>query len=546
MESSVNPFNCSRPGNLFVGYSDLRQRMLRGLENGKSYAVLGGRRCGKTSFLMKMEEDMKQGYSRHLHPCMLDMQAVVPRSPADFFRAVYNLTVAGTESPPWSGTNYQDFLASLDRVRAQVEQRDGPDWVKVLLVDELDSGAAKLPDSECLQNLRNLLMNSRFSRNFRVVATGVSSLSELITDRSSPLNNLDPEYLGVLGREEARSLVIVGFPEGLPARMETLLFGHTGRHPYILQGMLEYLWDSGREVDERMLQTAGQRFVRDRAGTFRRWIQDFRAEGCAVFQALTESPLSARELRGRIAKNLSVDEGLRTLGYHGVIDETDLNAPSVSSTLFRDWFTDNYHPETNLNTGTLEAEKKHTVAEKHTRVFVVHGRNERVRVALFGFLRSLGLEPLEWTALVEATQNPAPHIAEILSSGFKIAHAAIVLLTPDDEARLREDFRKASDPDYESELLPQPRPNVLFEAGMAMAHFPNRTVLVRVGRCRPFSDVAGIHFVEMDNSIEKRKDLAKRLRMAGCAIIDLESSTGWQTEGNFSAAEPVRSVRTFS
>ena len=76
-----------------------------------------------------------------------------------------------------------------------------------------------------------------------------------------------------------------------------------------------------------------------------------------------------------------------------------------------------------------------------------------------------------------------------------------------------------------------------------MAHFPNRTVLVRIGHCRPFSDIAGIHFVEMDNSIEKRRDLAKRLKLAGCAIIDLGSSTGWQAEGDFSLKEGLNTVR---
>jgi predicted nucleotide-binding protein len=534
MEGSVNPFNCSRPGNLFIGYSDARMRIRRGLENGKSYAVLGGRRCGKTSLLMRIEDDLQQEQPGRLRPCMLDMQAVVPRSPADFFHAVYKLTAASTNSPPWNGRNYQDFLDSLDRARPLIERRYGPDWVTVLLIDELDSGTAKLPDSECLQNLRNLLMSSRFSFHFRVVATGVSSLSDLITDRSSPLNNLDPEYLKILLTEEARSLVGAGFPDGLPAGIEHLLFECTGRHPYLLQGMLEYLWDGERDVDERSLRTAGQRFVRDRSGTFRRWIQDFRPEGCAVYQNLAESSLTVKELRARITRNLSVDEGLRTLGYHGVIEETELNQPSVGSTLFKDWFKDNYYTETGVSSGVLEAEKPgDSSAEKKNRVFVVHGRNERVRVALFGFLRSLGLEPLEWTALVEATHNPAPHIGEILRSGFSVAHAAIVLLTPDDEARLREEFRRTSDAEFESQLLPQPRPNVLFEAGMAMAHFPNRTVLVRVGRCRPFSDIAGIHFVEMDNTIEKRRDLARRLRLAGCAIMDLELSTNWQTEGNF-------------
>jgi Predicted nucleotide-binding protein containing TIR-like domain len=75
--------------------------------------------------------------------------------------------------------------------------------------------------------------------------------------------------------------------------------------------------------------------------------------------------------------------------------------------------------------------------------------------------------------------KPAPHVSEILEVGFKIAHCAVVLLTPDDEARVRDEFRLPDDPEYEWKLSPQPRPNVLFEAGMAMAHFPDRTVLCK-------------------------------------------------------------------
>jgi predicted nucleotide-binding protein len=79
--------------------------------------------------------------------------------------------------------------------------------------------------------------------------------------------------------------------------------------------------------------------------------------------------------------------------------------------------------------------------------------------------------------------------------------------------------------------------NVIFEAGMAMAWFPNQTVFIQVGTTRPFSDIAGIHHVKMDNSIAKRKDFAQRLKMAGCKIIDLELSIDWQTAGNFSLSE---------
>jgi hypothetical protein len=38
-----NPYNCTKPGNLFVGYERLRKELLNGFRNGNSYAILGGR-----------------------------------------------------------------------------------------------------------------------------------------------------------------------------------------------------------------------------------------------------------------------------------------------------------------------------------------------------------------------------------------------------------------------------------------------------------------------------------------------------------------------
>lgn len=77
---------------------------------------------------------------------------------------------------------------------------------------------------------------------------------------------------------------------------------------------------------------------------------------------------------------------------------------------------------------------------KLRRVFVIHGRNERLRIGMFTFLRALGLEPLEWTKAMGLTGKASPYIGEVLEAAFKHAQAALVLLTPDDEARLREDL----------------------------------------------------------------------------------------------------------
>jgi predicted nucleotide-binding protein len=38
-----------------------------------------------------------------------------------------------------------------------------------------------------------------------------------------------------------------------------------------------------------------------------------------------------------------------------------------------------------------------------TKVFVVHGRNEKARIAMFAFLRAIGLQPIEWSEAVSLT-----------------------------------------------------------------------------------------------------------------------------------------------
>ena len=164
-------------------------------------------------------------------------------------------------------------------------------------------------------------------------------------------------------------------------------------------------------------------------------------------------------------------------------------------------------------------------------VFVVHGRNAEARKALFEFLRAIGLHPLEWSEAVDATGKPAPYVGEILDSVFSRARAVVVLFTPDDEARLKGQFRVDSDPPHETELTGQARPNVLFEAGMAMARHQDRTVLVELGSLRPFSDTAGRHAVRMDNSSPRRQELAQRLEAAGCPV-NLRG-TDWHTAGDF-------------
>jgi predicted nucleotide-binding protein len=174
---------------------------------------------------------------------------------------------------------------------------------------------------------------------------------------------------------------------------------------------------------------------------------------------------------------------------------------------------------------------KETAKKPPNKVFVVHGRDLAAKDAMFTFLRSIGVTPIEWTSAIAMSRKAAPFIGQILEAAFAKARAIVVLLTPDDLAQLRPDLLTPGDKPYERTLTGQALPNVLFEAGMAFVTHPAQTVLVQLGTLREFSDVAGRHVVHMTNAFEKRQELAIKLKNAGCDVDTTGSD--WVKDGDF-------------
>jgi predicted nucleotide-binding protein len=163
-------------------------------------------------------------------------------------------------------------------------------------------------------------------------------------------------------------------------------------------------------------------------------------------------------------------------------------------------------------------------------VMVVYGRNRQISDSMFSFLRALKLNPIEWSEAVKETGKGSPYVGEILDAAFKMAQAVVVLLTPDEQIQLRRELCSDKD-EYEHERGFQPRANVLIEAGMALAKAEPRTVLVEFGDVLRASDLDGRHAVRLDDSPEKRNELASRLRTAGC---DPDTGNqGWYRAGSF-------------
>ena len=163
-------------------------------------------------------------------------------------------------------------------------------------------------------------------------------------------------------------------------------------------------------------------------------------------------------------------------------------------------------------------------------VMVVHGRNRRIRDSMFDLLRALRLNPIEWSEATKATGKGSPYVGEILDAAFKMAQAVVVLFTPDEQVELDRDLC-SGEAEFERERGNQARPNVFLEGGMGLARDEARTILVEVGENRAASDLLGRHTIRLDDTAEKRNELAQRLRTAGC---DLDTSgQDWYRTGKF-------------
>jgi predicted nucleotide-binding protein len=178
-----------------------------------------------------------------------------------------------------------------------------------------------------------------------------------------------------------------------------------------------------------------------------------------------------------------------------------------------------------------EAVEERQADGEHRNVFVVHGRDTRLRDDVFVFLLALKLKPMEWPNLLAESKDGSPYVGDVVGQ-LREAAAVLVLFTPDDVAMLRSEYVDDADPQYERELTGQARQNVTFEAGMALGLVPEKTILVGLGETRPFSDILGRWILRLTDQPASRIALAERLRAIGC---DVETGGElWLNQGQFS------------
>lgn len=166
------------------------------------------------------------------------------------------------------------------------------------------------------------------------------------------------------------------------------------------------------------------------------------------------------------------------------------------------------------------------LATNRKAVMVIYGHDREANAAMFSWLHDIGLQPKEWSQLINLSGSASPYIGDVLDRTFKSVQAVIAFFTPDERVRERDTDRPGSGP-----WRLQSRPNVLIEAGMALVTHPGRTVLVVLGPQELPSDLAGRHYIRLDGTPGSLNDMANRLQSAGCEID--QTGTRWLDPARF-------------
>ena len=137
------------------------------------------------------------------------------------------------------------------------------------------------------------------------------------------------------------------------------------------------------------------------------------------------------------------------------------------------------------------------------KIFVVHGRDKGPKHEVARFVGELGLVPV---ILDEQADKGRTIIAKFEEEAKKVRFA-IVLLTPDDEARLRSSGTAFSH---------RARQNVIFELGyFAGALGRNHVCALTKGEMEIPSDYDGVVYIPFDDSEGWKQKLLKELKAAG-------------------------------
>ena len=143
------------------------------------------------------------------------------------------------------------------------------------------------------------------------------------------------------------------------------------------------------------------------------------------------------------------------------------------------------------------------IQPKGDKIFLVHGRNDKVKLEVQHFLNKITPTPV---TILHEQPNEGKTIIEKIEEFSKVGFG-LVLYTPCDIGARKGD---------EMNLQARGRQNVVFEHGYLIAKLGRRNVCALVkGKIEIPNDISGVVYVPMDDHKAWKLEIAKELRNAG-------------------------------
>ena len=370
---SVNPFRFNRPARAgrFFGRNAVVEEIIDDLHDssGDSYAIVGGRRFGKSSLLLTLQDklverlalaDNKAGI---VLPIFVSLKAAEPTSAQHVLGLALHSLKRATCGTKCTGLRKRGPLldlglpeyeeinprpVSLQELEGTVEtcveaayQRLGVESMcLVLLIDEADHVVESPWAIDLFGMLRSLIYDGPVCEHARLILAGSGRYLDVHENGSPLINACKPYFLEAFTKEAA--LELINSAPGISETVAEKIFKQGGGHPFILQYLLHYL--IAGEITSATAEAVDaevRRFVHERSPDLEGWWNAIEENGQHIYHVLAESMdwMTHAEI-SRAANNpdLRLDRGLKALSYHGLIaHDGTYKKFQVSGLLFRTW-----------------------------------------------------------------------------------------------------------------------------------------------------------------------------------------------------------------
>jgi len=375
--SQTVPYCYDRPiddPDLFVGRGPLVDDMAARVRRGESFAVLGGTRIGKTTLFQQVKRALdlrpETPSGQRIVPVLLSAQQFGRLSRSAIFSAILDELRGAVDEAVAADlgdairelrAGDEDYAFDLFTSALRDAMRRDEEFALFILLDEVDELRQHDWSKTFFGNHRFLISQSEMRQRVSLMIAGTLSSASLWNTAGSPFYNVVTIVeLVLLADDELRALIPVGFPQGLPGKVEADLLAEVGGHPYLMQYFLSRIWESGTDGDP--VAEAGRRFSKERRGDFQRWWGACGEDARPLFGQIAHAtePFkkhAAIEIFGDVDR---VERALDQLLVNGLVREVDTNRFLPGSRLFARWALQRLTPDTVPTLASVAAEAAHT------------------------------------------------------------------------------------------------------------------------------------------------------------------------------------------